>query len=422
MAAHLEGKGCGIIDMAGLAQKGGAVTSHLKLAPSPEDLHTIRVGTGGADLVLACDIAVAGMAKQLGAIDPGRTRIVANTHEQLPGDFVQDPDFSLPTRRVIKALGDAAGPDRAAFFAATEVATAVFGDAIAANMVMLGAAYQLGAIPVSSLSIEKAISLNGVATKLNLAAFRFGRRLAVDPAAAEGVGGAARAPAVAHRRLSDSLEETIARRARILTDYQNADYADRYRKRLEQIRRIEQRMAPGRTDLVETVARSLFKLMAIKDEYEVARLYASPAFRAQLESQFAGWERLELNLAPPILSKTDPRTGRPAKRTFGPWILKVMPVLAWAKRFRGGPLDVFGRTEERRRERQVLVDYEGVLDEIVSGLTPDTWAAAVTLAAYPEKIRGYGPVKDASIDRAHATREDLVRAFRSGDRPAEAAE
>jgi indolepyruvate ferredoxin oxidoreductase len=422
MAAHLEGKGCGIIDMAGLAQKGGAVTSHLKLAPSPEDLHTIRVGTGGADLVLACDIAVAGMAKQLAAIDPGRTRIVANTHEQLPGDFVKDPDFSLPTRRVIKALGDAAGPDRAAFFAATGIATAVFGDAIAANMVMLGAAYQRGAIPVSSLSIEKAITLNGVATKLNLAAFRFGRRLAIDPTAAEGLGGAARAPELAHRQLSDSPEETIARRVRILTDYQNADYAGRYSKRLEQIRQFEARMAPGRTDLVESVARSLFKLMAIKDEYEVARLYTSPAFRAQLDSQFAGWERLELNLAPPVLSKTDPRTGRPAKRTFGPWILKIMPVLAWARRFRGGPLDVFGRTAERRRERQVLVEYEGVLDEIVSGLTPDTWAAAVALAAYPEKIRGYGPVKDASIDRANATRKELRRAFHAGERPAEAAE
>ncbi|WP_018699198.1 indolepyruvate ferredoxin oxidoreductase family protein [Amorphus coralli] len=423
MAAHLEGKGCGIIDMAGLAQKGGAVTSHVKLAPAPEDLHTIRVGAGGADLVLACDIAVAGMARQLGAIDPGRTRIVANTHEQMPGEFVQDPDFSLPTRRVVKALGDAAGPERAVFYAATEIATAVFGDAIAANMIMLGAAYQLGALPLSSLSIEQAIALNGVAAEMNRAAFRFGRRLVLDPSVAEGFErDAASSPALEHRSLSASTEEVIDRRAEILADYQNGAYAERYLKRLDQIGRHETRVRPGSTDLVETVARSLFKLMAVKDEYEVARLYSSPAFRAQINAQFASFERIELHLAPPLLSRTDARTGRPEKRTFGPWILKVMPVLAWARRFRGTPLDVFGRTAERRLERRVLTEYEGILDEIVSGLTAETFDAAVALAAYPEKIRGYGPVKEASIERAHATRAEMRRVFRSPVRPAEAAE
>ncbi|MEW5421215.1 indolepyruvate ferredoxin oxidoreductase family protein [Amorphus sp. 3PC139-8] len=413
MAAHLEGKGCGIIDMAGLAQKGGAVTSHVKLAPSPEDLHTIRVGAGGADLLLACDLPVAGMAKQRGTIEPGRTRVVANTHEQLPGDFVQNPDFSLPTRRIVKALSDDAGADRATFMAATEIATAMFGDAIAANMVMLGAAYQLGAIPLSSLTIEQAIKLNGVSVEMNLAAFRCGRRAIVDPASvatSEANTGAATLP---HRRLSATLDEKIERRVATLTDYQNAAYGARYRKRVDQIRRHEERIAPGETALTEAVATNLFKLMAIKDEYEVARLYANPAFKAQLKEQFASFERIELNMAPPIIAREDPRTGRPEKRAFGPWVLKLMPVLAWARRFRGTRLDLFGRTEERRMERRLLDDYEAALDEILSGLSAANHPVAVALAGYPDKIRGFGPVKTAAVAKAEAHRAEHLEAFRA---------
>lgn len=423
MAAHLEGKGCGIIDMAGLAQKGGAVTSHVKLAPSPEDLHTIRVGAGSADLLLACDLPVAGMAKQLGAIDPGCTRIVANTHEQLPGEFVHDPDFSLPTRRIMKALSDAAGPGHARFLAATELATAAFGDAIAANMIMLGAAYQLGTIPLSSLSIEQAIKLNAVAVDMNIAAFRYGRRMIVDPEGAQTSERPQKAP-LEHRRRSATGEEAIERRARTLTAYQSPAYAERYVRRLDQIRRIEARIAPDRTDLTDAVAANLFKLMAIKDEYEVARLYSSPSFRAQLASEFSSWERLELHLAPPIVApEEDPGTGRPAKRTFGPWILKVMPLLAWARRFRGTPLDIFGRSEERRMERRLLTDYEALLDEIVSGLTASNHAAAVALATYPERIRGYGPVKLAAVEKTEALVAELRQAFHEArKRPAVAAE
>ncbi|MDQ0316585.1 indolepyruvate ferredoxin oxidoreductase family protein [Amorphus orientalis] len=416
MAAHLEGKGCGIIDMAGLAQKGGAVTSHVKLAPSPEDLHTIRIGAGGADLMLACDLPVAGMAKQLGALAPGRSRVVANTHEQLPGEFVQDPDFSLPTRRIVRALEEATGPDRTTLLAATELATAAFGDAIAANMVMLGAAYQLGTVPLSSLSIEQAIKLNGVAVDANLAAFRFGRRFILDPASVQPKDRPEES-GLDHRRKSATSDEAIARRRERLTEYQNAAYAERYARRLEQIRAIETRLAPGRSELTDTVAANLFKLMAIKDEYEVARLYASPSFRAQLRNQFESWDRIELNMAPPFLSQEDPRTGRPQKRSFGPWVLRVMPVLAWARRFRGTRLDLFGRTEERRMERRLLIEYEAMLDEIVSDLTASNYDAAVTLAAYPDRIRGYGPVKTASVEKAEGHRAALRDAFHAARVP-----
>ncbi|MBX3569551.1 MAG: indolepyruvate ferredoxin oxidoreductase family protein [Rhizobiaceae bacterium] len=404
MAAHLEGKGAGMIDMAGLAQKGGAVYTHMRIAPRPEDIHAIRVAAGAADLVLGCDLVVSGAQKVLGAVREGQTVFVANTAEIMPGDFARSADFSLPTERIKRAIRKAAGDDRAHFFDASAAATRLFGNSIGANMFMLGYAYQLGAVPLSAEAIEQAVKLNGEAVEMNVSAFRWGRRAGHDPADVRrriGEGGSAPRPA-------ETLDEIVARRAAFLTGYQNAAYAERYRRRIEAIRQAEERVAPGSTRVGEAAARNLFKLMAIKDEYEVARLYTDGSFRRQLEQSFSGYDRLEFHLAPPMLDRKD-ADGRPRKSRFGGWMMRGFAILAGLKVLRGTALDVFGHTAERRRERALLGRYEGDLDLILRRLAPDRIEAAAGLAAVPQMIRGYGHVKDASIRRADPERERLIR-------------
>ena len=412
MAAHLEGLGCGMIDMAGLAQKGGAVTSHIKLAPRPEDISAIRVGAGAADLVLGCDIVVAGSAKVLAAMDRARTVAIVNSHETLPGDFARNPDYVLPGGRLRSAISAAVAKGGSRFIDATALATGLFGDAIAANMFMLGYAWQTGAIPLSHSAIEEAIRLNGVSVAMNLAAFGWGRVAAADPQAAESAAAGAEA-APAHRRRSETLEEIVDRRADFLTAYQDAAYAQRYRDRVDAMRARERLSGASGETVTEAVARQLFRLMAIKDEYEVARLYSDGTFTAQLEETFAGYDRIEFHLAPPLLSRPDPRTGRPRKRRFGPWVLPLFRLLARMRSLRGTIFDPFGRTEERRRERRLLADYEAIVDEIATTLSRDKQVEALALAAWPEKIRGFGPVKEKSVSEAEAVLPGLLDAYRA---------
>ncbi|WP_428698501.1 indolepyruvate ferredoxin oxidoreductase family protein [Stappia sp.] len=413
MAAHLDGLGCGIIDMAGLAQKGGAVTSHLKLAPRPEDISAIRIGPGSADLVLGCDIVVAGSAKVLSAMRPGRTMAVINTHETLPGDFARNPDFSLPGRRLVAAISDASGKDNARFIDATELAVELFGDAIAANMFLLGYGWQLGGLPLALESIEDAIRLNKVSVEMNLAAFAWGRVAAVDPDAVSAAANA-RPDRLEHRRISETVEETIARRAAFLADYQDAAYAARYRGRIDALAAAAERLGDEGGEIVATAARELFRMMAIKDEYEVARLYAGQAFRDQLSETFESYERLEFHLAPPLLSGTDARTGRPAKRRFGPWAMTLFRLLARFKGLRGRAFDPFGRTQERRMERRLRDDYERIVEEVTSALERDNAAAALALLAYPGRIRGFGPVRAKAAAEAERGVPVLLDAFRQG--------
>ena len=278
MAAHLEGKGVGIIDMAGLAQKGGAVSSHIRIANTPDDIHAIRVAAGGADLVLGGDIVVVGAKKVLGAMKAGSTRVIVNTAEFLPGDFTRNADFSLPTERLKRAIVGHAGRDRSHFVDAGRLATALLGNSIGSNMFMLGYAYQLGALPLSADAIERAIEMNGEAVPMNISAFRYGRRAAVDPKAVEALIEPRPQEQNDSLRLSQSFAETVDRRAAFLTDYQNAAYARRYRNWVEKVRTVEAEKAPGQCGLAEAVARYLFKLMAYKDEYEVARLYSETSF------------------------------------------------------------------------------------------------------------------------------------------------
>ncbi|CAG0963767.1 MAG: indolepyruvate ferredoxin oxidoreductase family protein [Rhizobiaceae bacterium] len=406
MAAHLEGKGCGMIDMAGLAQKGGAVFTHVRIAKTPQDIHAIRVSAGKADLVLGCDLVVSGSKKVLAAVREGHTIFVANTTEVMPGDFARSADFSLPSERLKKAIRTAAGEERAHFFDATRTAAALFGNSLGANMFMLGFACQHGGLPVAAEAIEKAIELNGEAVAMNVAAFRWGRRAAHEPCAVRDLVAQA-----AGRRIEASpaatLDDVIARRVAFLTAYQNAAYARRYADRIAAVRKAEEAAAPGSTALTDAVARNLFKLMAIKDEYEVGRLYSDGSFMRQLSAQFQDFDRLEFHLAPPILGRKD-ADGKPRKSSFGPWMMRGFKVLAALRGLRGSPLDVFGYSAERRMERSLLAQYERDVDMILGKLSAERLDAAVALASVPALVRGYGHVKAAAAKRAEAERARLV--------------
>ena len=417
MAAHLEGKGVGVIDMAGLAQKGGAVYSHIRIANKPEEIHAIRVVAGGADLVMAGDIVVSGSKKVLSAFKPG-TKVVVNSFEYMPGDFTRNADFSLPLERIKRAIASAAGHSVGNLVNATKIATELLGRSIGGNMIMIGYCYQIGALPLSAEAVEKAIELNGEEVAMNLAAFRLGRRAAADPAAIEALMKSAPEIANDSLRLSESFAETVDRRAEFLTAYQDASYARRYRNWVEKVRTVEAEKAPGQCGLAEAVARYLFKLMAYKDEYEVARLYADTSFLDRVKSSFDGDKlRFEFHLAPPLLARRDPATGEPRKMSFGPWMLTVFRLLAKLKFLRGTAFDLFGYSKERRTERRLIADYEYLLGEICDFLTPGNHRFAVGLAAIPEKIRGYGPVKERHLTAAKAEEAALREQFLSGSTP-----
>lgn len=415
MAAHLEGKGVGVIDMAGLAQKGGAVYSHIRIANTPEEIHAIRIAAGGADLVIGGDIVVAGAKKVLGAMKAGTTRVVINTAEFLPGDFTRNADFSLPTERLKRAISGHAGRDRSHFVDASRIATALLGNSIGGNMFMLGYAYQLGALPLSDASIERAIEMNGEAVPMNIAAFRYGRRAAVDPGALEALIEPQPQQQNDSLRLSQTFAETVDRRAEFLSAYQNAGYASRYRNWVEKVRTVEAEKTPGQCGLAEAVARYLFKLMAYKDEYEVARLYTDTAFLDRVKSSFDGDKlSFEFHLAPPLLARRDPATGEPRKMSFGPRMLVAFRLLAKLKFLRGSAFDLFGYSKERRTERRLVADYEYLLGEICEFLTSGNHRFAVGLATIPEKIRGYGPVKERHLAAAKAEEAALRDQFLSG--------
>jgi len=414
MAAHLEGKGLGMIDMAGLAQKGGAVYSHVRLANSQEDIHAIRVSADSAHLVLGCDLVVTGTKKVLASVKQGQTALVVNTAEVMPGEFTRNADFSLPTERLKRAIKGAAGDDGVAFVDATAIATALLGNAIAANMFMLGYAYQAGHVPLSAAAIEKAIALNGEAVAMNLSAFAWGRRAAAEPELIAGMMSGLKAPTES-RKLSETLDEVIARRQDFLSEYQSRRYGRRYRTLVERVREAEAKVVPGSTALTEAVARSLFKLMAYKDEYEVARLYTNGHFERQVAAAFEGENlRYEFHLAPPLLARKDPVTGLPRKMSFGPWMLKAMGALAKFRALRGTPLDVFGYTQERRTERRLIREFEERIEEILGHLDADNHATAIGLADIPQKIRGFGHVKERNLKAAKAEEADLLAKFHAG--------
>jgi len=410
MAAHLEGKACSAVDQYGMAQKGGAVTSHIRVAAEPGDIRAVRLGAGAADLVIGCDGLVAAGELALETIARGRTHVLVNTHEAITGHFTRNPDLEFPSTAIGERLRAAASPTRFELLDATRLATALMGDSIATNLFMLGYAYQKGLLPVGAAGIERAIELNGVAVEMNKQTFAWGRRAALDLAAVTALAEPKATPR--HRRLSTSLEELIERRARDLAAYQDQRYAERYRCLVERVRSVESARTPGLTGLTEAVARYLYKLMAYKDEYEVARLYTDGAFAEELREAFSGDFRLRVHLAPPLLARRDPDTGLPRKRAYGPWVLRAMRVLARLKRLRGTPLDPFGYNPERRTERRLIEDYERTVERLLEGLARDNHGLAVEIASIPEHIRGFGHVKQRHLEAAKAREAELLEAWR----------
>jgi indolepyruvate ferredoxin oxidoreductase len=405
MAAHLEGKGVSVLDMTGLAQKGGAVFSHVRIAHKPEDINAVRIPAGDAHLVLGADFVVTGSFDALAKIRAGQTDVIVNRHETMTADFSRNPDLVFPKQDLTVAIEEAAGAGRATFLDATEIATALLGDAIASNLFLLGFAVQRGLVPVSADALERAIELNNVSVAFNKQALLWGRRAGHDLAAVQRLAAPPPPPALSH-----SLDESIARRVEFLTAYQDDAYAARYRALVERVRAVEAQRVGGDA-LADAVARYYFKLLAYKDEYEVARLYTDGSFRRQLESQFEGDYRLELNLAPPLFAARD-EAGHLKKRTFGPWMLKAMRLLARLKGLRGTSFDIFGRTEERRQERRLIVEYEALITELLERLARGNHALAVELAGIPEHIRGYGHVKQAQIVQAKAREAALLAQLR----------
>jgi indolepyruvate ferredoxin oxidoreductase len=409
MAAHLEGKGVGIIDMAGLAQKGGAVFTHMRIGRTPEAVSSIRVSPGKADMVLGGDIVVSGSRKVLGTIRKDDTLVVVNKAEIMPGDFARHREYRLPTEALVEALRKAAGKKRLHLIDAAKAAEAIFANTIAGNMFMLGFAAQQGGLPVSTGAIEEAIRLNGQAVAMNVDAFRWGRRAAHDPAAVEALIEAKRSRG--GREIAQTLDDIIDRRANFLTGYHDDAYAQRYRDRIAAVAARESALAGEPGKLTETAARQLFKLMAVKDEFEVARLYTLPDFRRQLEGEFSSWRKIEFHLAPPILGKTDSK-GRPKKSVFGPWMMKAFGVLAPMKRLRFSPLNLFARHPDRKLEWETLDRYERDLDRIAELADKSGLAAATEFVSWPEDIAGYGHVRAKSIEEAMARRGAHSPAFK----------
>ncbi len=464
MAGHLEGKGATVLDQTGLAQKGGAVTTHIRIARRPEDIHAVRIAAGEADLVVGCDMVVVNDYWALSKVRAGRSQVVLNTYEAMPGTFTTRPDMQFPAADIVAGVRVALGGEEPLLLDATQLATALLGDAIAANLFILGYAWQQGLVPLSFESLMRAIELNGAAVAMNQQAFAWGRLAVVDPQAVQQAAGLVRnrhtdtesTPGPLHplppgewegnewgataaprntgderelrglpshggdvaflplddARLSRSLDEMIERRAAFLVEYQDAAYANRYRSLVERVRAAEADRIGGSTALTETVARYLFKLMAYKDEYEVARLYTSGDFQRRLQQQFEGDYQLRFHLAPPLFAKKDEQ-GRLLKKEYGPWMFKAFGLLAKLKFLRGGRLDVFGRTEERRMERKLIGDYEATVQVLLDGLNDDRLALAVEIASVPEHIRGFGHVKEAHFEQAKAREAALLAQWRN---------
>ncbi len=410
MAAHLEGKGCTVLDATGLAQKNGAVTSHIRLAPSPADLLGVRLHQEEADLVLACDVVVAAGSSALSTIIPGTTRAVVNTYVQPTAAFVANGDIDFGLREMTRAIQIAAGSANVDLVDATGIAKALLGDSIATNLFMLGFAWQKGLVPLSRESLMRAIELNAVAVDLNKKAFAWGRVAAASPAAVEGLVQPRSSSLTAVPR---SYDELIRHRAEQLRNYQSAAYADSYLAVIQSVRVAEERTVDGRTGLAEAVARNLYKLMAYKDEYEVARLYTDGQFREAIGSEFEDGYRLELHLAPPLFSRRDPNTGELRKSSYGPWIFPAMKILAHLKWLRNTPFDPFGYTAERKAERQLIKSYVETVQALLPELTAVNHEVAVEIANIPSEIRGFGHVKDRSIASARKKERRLLESFRN---------
>ena len=412
MAAHLEGKGVSVLDMTGVAQKGGAVTTFVKIAARPADLTTIRIAAGEANAVIGSDLLVTAENSIMTRMQRGVTKAVINTNRLATVAFIKNPDLQTPWVAMEDGVRDVIGADAARFLDATRIATALLGDSLATNIFLLGYAYQMGLVPVSRQAIFRAVELNGATVDANQRAFNWGRLAYHDPASVERQARPTETEVGSDRVIAPDLDAAVARRVDFLTAYQDTGLAQRYQSLVDRVRRTELRVAGDSILLTEAVARNYFKLLAIKDEYEVARLYTDGEFQRQVDAAFEGDYKLRYHFAPPLWVKPDKVTGAPVKRTYGAWMRPVLKVLAKLKGLRGTWLDPFGHTEERQLERRLITDYERTVEELERGLRVDNLDLAVEVATLPATIRGYGHVKRKNIDAAKTREAALLGQFR----------
>ena len=407
MAAHIEGKGIVTQDAAGLAQKGGATWSHVLVGASQDAIRTTRVGTAAADLVLAADPLVAVNAETLARMREGRTHVALNTHSTPTAAFVRNANWQNPQDDCANVVARAVGLHGVGSFDADAVANALMGDTLYANPMLLGYAWQKGWVPLDYASLMRAIELNNVAIENNKTAFEWGRRAAHDLAAVQKLASPGQ---VIEFKKRETVESLVKSRVDFLTDYQNAAYAEQYRAFVEQVQKAEA-TATGKTALTETVARYLFKLMAYKDEYEVARLHTDTTFLDRVNGMFEGDFILNYHLAPPIIAKKNSK-GQLQKQKFGPGMLTGFKMLAKLKGLRGTALDIFGRTEERKTERALIGEYRASIEEVIGSLTAANHATALEIASLPEQIRGYGHVKERNLAAARVRWAELLAKWR----------
>ena len=409
MAAHLEGKGVVTQDAGGLAQKGGATWSHIQIANRADAIHTTKVDTAQADLVIACDAIVGASKYTLAAMKPGRTYVALNTHGTPTAAFVRNADWTSPNANCEAALAASVGAANLGAFDAEQAAVQLLGDSIYTNPLLLGYAWQQGRVPLSHAALMRAIELNGVQVDNNKAAFEWGRRCAHDLASVQAQ---YKAAAVIQFVKKPSLDEMVARRVEFLTGYQDAAYAAQYQAFVDRVRQAESNLGAG-TALAEAVARYLFKLMAYKDEYEVARLHTDPAFTQKIADMFEGDYRLVHHLAPPLTARRNDK-GELVKQPYGPWMRRAFVLLAKMKGLRGGALDLFGRSEERRTERALIQQYRDCIEELLKTLDAGNLAMAAEIARIPEDIRGYGHVKERHLKAARTKWDALMQRWRAG--------
>jgi len=395
----------------GLAQKNGAVASHIRVAHQSKDLHSTRIGIGGADLALGCDIVVATGFDGMQKLSSTRTRAIINTHVAPTADFASSPDLELSSIGMESSIEAAVTSSRTEFIDATRLATALLGDAIGANLFLVGYAVQKGWMPVGLPALERAIELNGRAIEMNKRALAWGRLAAHDPEAVRSLADARSRPS-GKSAGNQTLEEIVAQRVRFLTDYQNEEYAARYADRVKKIASLEASIGVRDHRLALAVALCYFKLLSVKDEYEVMRLWASDRFQRQLDAEFEGNYRLEFHLAPQLFFPRNKETGRVRKLTIDRRVMVMLKWIRHLKFLRHSPLDLFNKTAHRRREWALVREYEDVLDEMTRELTPDNLDLAVQVAQVPEYIRGFDTVKDSHIASAKEKEAELLDAFR----------
>ncbi len=417
MAAHIANLGCSILDMMGLAQKGGSVTSHIIIAPAPEEITSTHIAAGRARLLLGCDMVTAAANTTLERISSGKTKAFINTHAMMSGDFARDRSTTFPGKELQDSIAEAAGIEHSRFVNATHIADELLGNTIGANMFMLGYAWQSGAVPIPLEAIERAIELNGQAVDMNTKAFLWGRRAATDQSAVESLATPAiviNTPEKFSLQKRASVEDLIKDRTQRLIDYQNLRYAQKYNRLVTNIVEKEKTSTPGMSGIAENVAKYLYKLMAYKDEYEVARLHSNGKLQTSIEAQFEGDYVVRYHLAPPVLSRKDKITGHLKKREFGPSMQKRLKSLAKLKFLRGTPADVFAYSTERRAERAMIKEYESLLESLSKELTPANHSLAVELTALPDMVRGYGHVKMESITNYNAALATLKASWPAG--------